>query len=93
MLDEDFRISYIKEVEGLFTLGEDQNRECLMLNQKINRCRIYSVRPNQCSSYPFWPDLLRNQVSWAREATLCPGIDNGPLWTCGEIRKRMLQVA
>jgi hypothetical protein len=43
------------------------------------RCRVYAVRPLQCRTYPFWPELVQNSRSWQREARRCEGIGNGPL--------------
>ena len=36
---------------------------------------IYDVRPVQCSTYPFWPSLLKNKQSWEEESVLPDDID------------------
>lgn len=28
--------------------------QCIFLNEKTGKCEIYSVRPGQCKTYPFW---------------------------------------
>lgn len=91
MVESDFRKAYIKEIGGLFTIDDKDDGQCIMLEARTNRCRIYEVRPRQCSSFPFWPDILKNQVTWAKEGTLCRGINNGSLWTCAEIQGRIHQ--
>ena len=44
---------------------------CVFLDGK--RCRIYAVRPRQCRTYPFWPELATRQL-WKQEARRCEGI-------------------
>jgi Fe-S-cluster containining protein len=31
-------------------------------------CTIYEFRPEQCRSYPFWPNLLKNKETWLNES-------------------------
>ncbi|MCA8912053.1 MAG: YkgJ family cysteine cluster protein, partial [Planctomycetes bacterium] len=42
-------------------------------------CGIYEVRPTQCRTYPFWPDIMRAPETWQREAQQCPGIGQDTL--------------
>ncbi len=42
-------------------------------------CSVYSARPAQCRSYPFWPSLLHSPESWQQEAGYCEGIGRGPV--------------
>lgn len=42
---------------------------CVFLNP-VGQCSIYEVRPVQCSTYPFWPSVLRNRESWEDESVL-----------------------
>jgi uncharacterized protein len=86
-----FKSAYLREVDGRITLGERADGSCLLLNPRTGCCKAYKVRPLQCSSFPFWPELLRNQVAWARESTLCPGMDKGKLWEEKEIKKMMIR--
>ena len=46
---------------------------------------IYPVRPSQCSSYPFWQDILKSRRRWEREAETCGGMNKGKRWTRKEI--------
>ena len=41
-------------------------------------CSVYSARPLQCRTYPFWSHIVDSEEQWAREAAECPGIDIGP---------------
>lgn len=42
-----------------------QARDCIFL-QPDNTCSIHQVRPLQCSTYPWWPDLMI-QEEWVWE--------------------------
>lgn len=48
-------------------------------------CGAYAARPRQCRGYPFWPELIRSERAWRREAAFCPGINRGRLFSAGEI--------
>ena len=55
-------------------LQEKENYECILWDQG---CTAYNGRPIQCSTYPFWSYILRNEQSWNDEANDCPGINKG----------------
>lgn len=47
---------------------------CIFLNAETNQCRIYSARPLQCATYPWWPELLSSR-EWREEGmNVCEGI-------------------
>ncbi|GIM07544.1 hypothetical protein Vretimale_11642 [Volvox reticuliferus] len=54
---------------------------CIFLGQD-NKCSIHAVRPSQCSTYPWWPELtLHREWEWEK-ANICEGFDHpeaGPL--------------
>lgn len=50
--------------------------ECVFLSGD-GRCKIYPVRPLQCSTYPFWPEVVATSRGWIREARRCEGINQG----------------
>ena len=43
------------------------------------RCRIYPVRPTQCRTYPWWPELVDSQRHWDEEAKRCEGMNRGAI--------------
>ena len=65
------------------------SRDCVFLTVVNGRrgCRIYPVRPNQCRTWPFWPDNLATDDHWNRAAMKCPGIYDGKLYSFEEIEK------
>lgn len=40
-------------------------------------CRVYAVRPRQCRTYPFWPEVVASRGAWKAEARRCEGIGRG----------------
>lgn len=40
-------------------------------------CSIYTVRPLQCRTWPFWDGLLASPEAWQRATRTCPGLDRG----------------
>jgi Fe-S-cluster containining protein len=63
-------------------LKEKKNYDCILWD---GGCIAYEARPFQCSSYPFWPSLLRDEDWWDANARDCPGIGKGDLHRIGEI--------
>lgn len=49
---------------------------CVFLGADL-RCRVYAVRPEQCRTYPFWPEVVVSQRAWRAEAKRCEGIGRG----------------
>jgi Fe-S-cluster containining protein len=57
------------------------------LDTTCRKCAIYSVRPSQCRSWPFWPENLSSPEAWNKAARKCPGINRGRLYSVGEIEE------
>ena len=50
-----------------------------------NRCTVYSVRPDQCRSWPFWRENLTEEEWNGDVRDACPGLNRGRLYTKEEI--------
>ena len=50
--------------------GEDG--ACLFLKQ--GKCSVYPARPSQCSSWPYWKNILGNMADRERAKAYCKGI-------------------
>jgi Fe-S-cluster containining protein len=48
-------------------------------------CTIYPIRPLQCRTWPFWPELLSSKESWKRAGRGCPGMDVGKRYSLDQI--------
>lgn len=84
---ETFLNRYARRVFGRWSLreaGASQNYNCVMLGAK--GCTIYPVRPQQCRTFPFWPENLRSPQRWRALRKFCPGVDHGRLYTLDEIQ-------
>ncbi len=68
------------------SLKERSNGACVMLDEGA-RCKIYTVRPIHCRTWPFWPQLLGSPEAWKAAARRCPGIGCGELWNGERIAK------
>ena len=70
---EAFARQYLRRVKGRFSLLElPKSYDCIFL--KENKCQIYAVRPTQCRTYPWWPQLLKSEKEWQEAARFCEGI-------------------
>ena len=55
--------------------------KCIFLAEDNKECTIYSVRPNQCRTYPWWPRLLFNDSNWKEEACVPDDTKDGKKWS------------
>jgi Fe-S-cluster containining protein len=65
---------YVVRVNGRFSLKEVRTRgrlECICFDNENGRCSVYSVRPTQCRTYPFWDCFRKDKGAAMRE---CPGV-------------------
>lgn len=72
---EEFATMYLKKVKHRYSLVEKQldadNFACIFFDEKEKKCTIYSVRPRQCRTFPFWETFKKNTKEVKDE---CPGI-------------------
>lgn len=73
---DDFRRQYVRTVGNKQSLTEREaspgNYDCVFLKDK--KCQIYSVRPKQCRTFPWWPQNLKSLEDWQHAARSCEGI-------------------
>lgn len=73
---QDFADRYLRKIGEEWSLKEmPVTYDCIFL--KNNKCSIYSHRPEQCRTYPFWPKFLRSKEDWEKAAQECEGIRLG----------------
>ncbi len=78
--------NFTEVVDGYISLASPDGGACVFYDKG---CSIYSVRPSQCSSYPFWKDILKTDRRWAAESKTCRGIGQGKNWTKKEIEHQI----
>ncbi|MES2964191.1 MAG: YkgJ family cysteine cluster protein [Bdellovibrionota bacterium] len=85
----EFSKKHLSQTDGVWHLKEDTpNGDCRFL-QGGNRCGVYEGRPEQCRTWPFWPEVM-NAKTWKKEvAAYCPGIGKGKLHSAEEIAEVM----
>lgn len=90
MSADEIHRKYLNRV-GLRTTIIEQSvtKDCIFLRKIDGRkkCVIYSVRPTQCRTWPFWSSNLESPNEWNRTAQKCPGINRGKFHSCEEIQK------
>lgn len=85
-----FRQKYLKRVGLRTTIIEHQTtKDCIFLQAGAGgkQCKIYSVRPSQCRSWPFWAGNLAGPGAWNKAAQKCPGINRGRYYSFEDIEK------
>ena len=83
--DDAFLKQYTRN-EGKYLSLIDRDREdCIFL--KENKCTVYTVRPIQCRTFPFWPQNLKSQKRWLLVQDECPGIGTGKAFSKGKIEE------
>jgi Fe-S-cluster containining protein len=64
--------------------------DCIFLtrDEKTGKtgCSVYTARPEQCRTWPFWDSNLGSKRAWASASRGCPGMDKGTLHTPEHIR-------
>lgn len=84
------RKSYMVRRMGKISIDERENFDCVFLDEKTRKCKIYPVRPAQCRSFPFWSILMEDKEVWDFYASRCPGMNCGKKHT-PEMIKEMLE--
>jgi Fe-S-cluster containining protein len=79
----DFRRRHARREDGLTLLRFDAP-SCPFLAG--TRCGVHEARPDQCRTFPFWPETLRRRAAWTALAAYCPGVGQGELVTLPRIR-------
>lgn len=77
---------YIRLVYGRKALVEMKKTfDCVFLKDK--QCSLYTARPKQCRTFPWWQQNLTTLESWKEAAKFCEGIsEETPLVSLDEIK-------
>lgn len=76
--DAAFRAIYTRELRGgEISLREKSDRACVFYGE--GGCGVYSLRPRQCRTWPFWRSVVHSEERWNDEALDCPGMNRGAL--------------
>jgi hypothetical protein len=88
-----FRRRYLVSLEGgRQGIRLEADGRCPFLGQD-RRCRIYALRPAQCRSYPWWPEIVNTKAGWAAEARRCEGMNRGATVPVSTIERELRTTA
>ncbi len=82
------RLLYTKQMSGRWSLRDYPNGDCVFLDPHSRGCRVYSARPIQCRTWPFWPSNIESTDSWKRTCDRCPGSGTGMLYSLDIIQSQ-----
>ena len=72
---QEFADRYTQQVDDRIALIDRPNSDhCIFLIN--NQCSVYGARPEQCRTFPWWTQFLRDQKSWEEAAKRCEGINH-----------------
>lgn len=73
--EEAFSRRYVRRIvsQGILSLIEKKNGDCVFWEDGQG-CTVYEVRPTQCRTFPFWPEVLESKEAWDEHAEDCPGM-------------------
>lgn len=87
-----FRRRYVIAYEdGTEGLRWEKDR-CVFLGPD-DRCRVYRARPEQCRTFPFWPEVASSHRSWRAAGKDCEGIGRGAVIPLAVVRTRLRRYA
>lgn len=76
-----FKEEYVRRVGRRQSLREKKgNKDCVLLSEAGDNgkgCLVYSVRPIQCRTWPFWKENLTSRRAWDMAAQKCSGVNRG----------------
>ena len=81
---------YCSKRESYLHLKEiKKNGNCIFLKDK--KCSVYKARPEQCRTWPFWPENMYAKT-WKNDLlNFCPGIGKGRYYSSKEIKKILIK--
>ena len=68
--------------DSVLSLKEKSNYDCILWD---SGCTVYSARPLQCVTFPFWESVISSPHNWEAAASGCPGINTGEMHSGMEI--------
>jgi Fe-S-cluster containining protein len=73
----EFKRRYLCGSAPLLRFRKPRNKQCPFLLS--SGCSVHDIKPLQCSSFPYWPEVLDKASERREAAEYCPGMNKGPL--------------
>jgi Fe-S-cluster containining protein len=90
---KEFKVKFTRQRDNRFALIEQktENGEYRCIFLKGNKCEVYLARPEQCRTFPWWPENLNSEESWRLAGLSCEGInEEAPVVPYSEIKSLLL---
>ena len=71
----------------LHLIEKKGKKNCQFLKNK--RCTVYSARPTQCRTWPFWSENMKSKKWNSEIVNFCPGIGKGQIISQDKINKKI----
>jgi uncharacterized protein len=92
--EADMRRDHVRKVGKRQSLREvKKTKDCIFLTEcetEGRGCQVYSARPIQCRTWPFWMGNLTCPEAWAHAGLRCRGINRGRRYSLEEIQQRIV---
>ena len=89
---DEFGRRFLRRVGDQISLIERPNGDCIFWDRPTGGCTVYSARPVQCRTWPFWPDNIATPDDWEHTVRVCPGSGQGQLFSLAEIEASAARV-
>ncbi|MEM9586206.1 MAG: YkgJ family cysteine cluster protein [Planctomycetota bacterium] len=83
-----FEDRFVRQVGSQQSLKEYPDGDCILLDPESRKCLVYSARPVQCRTWPFWDSNLTSKRAWRETCDVCPGAGQGKLYTLEQIESQ-----
>ncbi len=88
--EDAFMKKYTRRIGNRVSLIEhSKTYDCVFLKDK--KCTVYSARPEQCRTFPWWFENVQDRAAWDETARRCEGINHpdSELITLAQIKKHI----
>lgn len=87
LAQEDFERRFVRRVGLRHSLVEYPDGDCILLDPVQRICMLYEARPQQCRTWPFWPQNLKTIEAWEATCQQCPGAGKGGTYSLVQIEE------
>jgi Fe-S-cluster containining protein len=82
---ENFEDTYTRKIGIRRSLKEFPNGSCVFFDEERRTCDVYTARPRQCRTWPFWNSNIKTEAAWKETCSVCPGSGKGKLYSLEHI--------
>lgn len=84
-----FESKYVRRIGIRRSLVEFSNGDCVFFDNETRKCNVYTERPRQCRTWPFWNSNLKSPETWAETCEACPGSGKGSSTSLSKFKSRL----